>query len=120
MRLAEPESVSGGTKLWLKYVAPCYFIQERRGVLCRYEIQVPELRDWPVGMVEKYFTQSGSVRWRTLDHWLCDWRDGFTSREKAAQDLVVSSPRTVKLIATRRERVASGAEMTVGSPEIKR
>lgn len=112
--------MSGATKLWLKYVAPSYYIQERSGVLTRYEIQVPELRNKMVGMVEKYFLRDGATRWRTLDHWLMDWKSGFATREKAAQNLVTSCPRTVELIRVRRERLATGREPTVGSPEIKR
>lgn len=113
--------MSGGTKpLWLKYVAPSYFIQERRGVLCLYEIQIPELRNRSIGMVEKYFTEDGSVRWRTLDHWKCDWRGNFRSRESAAQDLVRNSPRARARVSSLRERFANMPEETVSSPEIKR
>jgi hypothetical protein len=85
-------------------------IQQRRGVLSRYEIRMPEIKDWQVGMVEKYLTADDKVRWRTLDHWKCDWKSGFLGREAAAQDLVANCPRTVQLIADRRRKLTDSAE----------
>jgi hypothetical protein len=105
--------VSGATSkpLWLSYVPPNYLIQERRNVVCWYEIRSPEL-DWELGIVERYRLPSGQHRWRTLDHWKCDWRDGFKSREEAAQDLVQNCPRTVERIAARRRSLAERSTLT--------
>lgn len=93
--------MSGETsKVWLKYVPPSgYTIQERRDALCLYEIQIPELGDWCVGMVEQY-AEGKTVRWRTLDHRKEDWRSGFLTREEAAQDLVANCPRAREMIET--------------------
>lgn len=106
--------MSGETsKVWLKYVAPNYWIQERRDVLALYEIQMPELNDWVVGWVEQHVNKKRQTRWRTLTHKLDDWRGDFLSREEAAQDLVANCPVTQALIAIRRSRtVSSGEQVT--------
>lgn len=69
-------------------------------------------------MVEKYLTKDDAIRWRTLDDHKNDWRDGFLSREEAAQDLVTQCPRVVRLIEHRRARLQSQAEDSVVSAEI--
>jgi hypothetical protein len=76
-------------------------------VLALYEIQMPELNDWVVGMVEQHVNKKRQTRWRTLTHKLDDWRGEFRSREEAAQDLVTHCPVTLELIATRRSRTVS-------------
>lgn len=96
--------------LWLKYIVPCYAIQERRGVLVRYEVQVPELRDLCVGWVEQYTSKDKLVRWRTLTPKLDDWRDNFQTREEAAQDLVRECPLSVRRMQYRRERMLAESQ----------
>lgn len=91
--------------VWLRYEAGG-LIQERKNLKVGYEIVHVEL-DWRVGRVEAYFTgEARAVKWRTLDHWLEDYKSGYLSREAAAQDLVANCPRTVALISQRRARAA--------------
>ena len=67
---------------------------------------MPQLKLY-VGHVESYWDpkQNHAVRWRTMDHQHQDFRKGYAGREVAAQELVAACPRTVALIAARRERL---------------
>jgi hypothetical protein len=98
------------SKVWLKYVAPNYYIQERRNVLARYEIQAPELGSAQLGMVEKYFTDKDSVKWRSLDYRKNDWKSDWNSREEAAQDLILNCPVVAARVKHLRERIKSPEE----------
>jgi hypothetical protein len=99
--------------MWLRYVLPNYWIQSRRGVLRRYEIQTPEYCDRQLGMVEQYTGSKGEVRWRTLDFRKNDWKSGFLTREAAAQDLILTCPAVIKRLEfyrAKREREQAPAE----------
>ena len=95
--------------LWLKYVRGG-LIQERTALRSAWNVHMPELSLW-IGRVESYWDESTNykVRWRTLDHWYCDYKKGYMTREDAAQELALKCVRTVKLIADRRERLALAA-----------
>lgn len=92
------------SKILIRY-EPGGLIQERRNLKTGYEIWHVAL-NWQIGRVEAYYTGEGrAIKWRTLDHWLTDYKSGYASRDAAAQDLAANCPRTVALIAQRTARV---------------
>lgn len=89
-------------EVWLRYLPPSCLIQQRRGVIKAYEIWHVEL-NLEVGRVELYADdKSGGSKWRTLDHWKEDYKDGHATREEAAQNLVKNCPRVVARLEQRR------------------
>lgn len=95
---------------WIRYERGG-LIQERENLRSGWEMFLPNLGDLWVGRVESYW-QGSAILWRSLDHWYCDFRQGYASREEAAQALVNFCPRTRQLVAARVERLA----VAKGSP----
>src|SRR5688572_16718409 len=80
-------------------------IQHRPLLRSAWDIVIPPLRRLRVGRVESYWESEDSARvlWRTLDHWLCDFREGYRTRDQATKELVAECPRATELIRQRRE-----------------
>lgn len=88
-------------------------IQEREKLHSSWDVYVPALANVCVGRVESYWTGTGAaVKWRSLDHWYCDWRQGFATREQCAQDLAANCPRAAEQVARARARIEAAAVAT--------
>jgi len=96
-------------QLWWQY-EPGGLIQQRSMLRSAWDVVIPPLRNLRVGRVESYWADSenGRVLWRTLDHWQCDFREGYKTREEAVRELVEKCPRALELIAGRRSAMQRG------------
>lgn len=90
---------------WIRYERGG-LIQERENLRSGWEMYLPALGDIWVGRVESYW-QGSAIMWRSLDHWYCDFRQGYRGREVAAQELVLYCPGTKELVRRQRERLAA-------------
>ncbi len=91
---------------WLSYT-PGRLIQERPNLRSAYNVELPQLGHLLIGRVESYWPEGkpGCLRWRSLDHWYCDWLHNYTTREQAARELLTTCPRTIELVQSTQRRL---------------
>ena len=96
---------------WLEYEQGCLH-EERSDLLQDVDVIMPRLKgEFPyvAGAIQRYLTKDGKIRWRSLTPKRSTFRDGYTSRERCAQELIRDCKETKKHISWRIARLAREA-----------